>query len=431
MNQKFPNDKVTCISPWYELRVNADGSMTYCHGATKNTKEKTDLNFHEWFNHGNMPTEVRESITSGVKYPGCANCYYNESLNLISHRQRRNNQGAIYDGPYFYESVLQSPTYKRLTNEVKNRYPAFLHVTLSNLCNLKCRMCFPEFSSQLSSAYQKIGWMKSTDPVLLDWTQDEVKCNNFLEFIKSNNNIMSLHFMGGEPLYHKKFHDFIEWCVANEKTDYYLSFVTNGTIYDQQLIEKLKYFREVHIEISVENLHPSSDYIRIGSNYQTIKDNILRIKDDVGSNVVIVLRTVPQALSVEHYHTIIDFALENNFGFDNNVLSNPRHLKCNVLPNAYKKEIAAAMRDKYTTILSMDSSSIIHQVAMTRSSTLISIKKEIESIIARLEEPEPDDVENLRKKFIDHNIQLDKFSELKFKEIYPKLIHFYEKYSSV
>jgi hypothetical protein len=48
-----------------------------------------------------------------------------------------------------------------------------------------------------------------------------------------------------------------------------------------------------------------------------------------------------------------------------------------------------------------------------------------------LEETEPNDIEDLRHKFVEHNKQLDKVCDLKFKDMYPKLFDFYEKYSKI
>jgi len=417
--KKFPNDNVTCISPWYELRIDANGDLRCCHSLRQAQAEKTNLSFLDWFNHGN---QTRTDIINGNESLGCSACYYNEKNDLISHRMQRNIQAAIYSGKYFNESLIQSPAYKRMTVEYK-KYPAFIHVTLSNLCNLKCRMCFPQYSSQLADAYKKVNWMSKEEPTLLDWTSGN-KWNEFLELIKDNDNLMSLHIMGGEPLYHKRFYEFIDWCIENHKTDFHLTFVTNGTIYKQDLIHKLQQFKSVQIEISIENMHVSNNYIRMGSDFKLIQENILRFKNE---NMTVVLRTVPQALSIIHYDSIIDFAIEHNLGFDSNVLDNPQHLKCFVIPKEIKKEIMDKIKSKYMYILSSDTN--INEVATFRS--FKGIKRHIESLLVRLNESEPDNIEDLRHKFVTYNRELDNVSELKFKDIYPELFDFYAKYSTI
>ena len=423
MTKKFPNDNVTCISPWYELRIDANGNMRGCHAINQAYSEKSDLSFVEWFNNGNEITNVRNSIINGNEYPSCKSCYDNEKNNLISFRQRRNIQAAIYNGEYFNESLKQSPAYKRMTGN-KKMYPAFMHVTLSNLCNLKCRMCFPAYSSQLTDAYKKLNWIDKDEPTLVDWTTNDDKWNEFLELIKNNDKLMSLHFMGGEPLYHKRFYEFIDWSIDNNKTDYHLTFVTNGTIYKEELVEKLKQFKSVQIEISIENMHKSNDYIRMGSDFKTTQENILKF---TSTSIPVIIRTVPQALSISNYDTIIDFVLENKLVFDSNVIYNPAHLKCFILPKHIKNEIVGKIRSKYIHILSADNKG--NDVAMIRS--ISGIKRHIESLLVSLEEDEPDNIEELRQKFVRHNMELDKVSEFKFTDIYPELFEFYAKYSTI
>lgn len=138
--------------------------------------------------------------------------------------------------------------------------------------------------------------------------------------------------------------------------------VTNGTIYKEEFFEKLKKFKSVQIEISVENMHVSNDYIRMGSDFKTTQENILKYN---GHGIPIILRTVPQALSIGNYDTIIDFAIENKLVFDSNILYNPAHLKCFILPKSEKTLIADKIRSKYIHILSANNDR--NDVAMIRS----------------------------------------------------------------
>lgn len=430
MVNKFPNDNVTCIGPWYETRINADGSRNYCHASLKDHRDNSPENLLHWFNNSEYINNIRSLIKSGTPVSGCNNCYNNEKLGIISFRERRNIQAAIYHNDFFKESLIQSPAYKRLSDTPDNIYPAFLHITLSNLCNMGCRMCFPEFSSVISSAYKKINKLEPTKETLLDWTNDSEKWNDFLQFIKNNNNIMSLHFMGGEPLYHKRFTEFIDWCIDNNKTDFHFTFVTNASIYRSDLFEKISKFKSVHIELSIETFHQTNEYIRTGIPYKTIEENIKKYIANSTPNVHVALRTVPQALSILHYHTVIDFALENKIPVDMNILSNPRHLKCFVLPKDIKNNLAQSIRNRYSDLLTnnVDNTS---SVTMIRTAETITIINHINEILSILEEQEPDDIETLRHKFVQHNLELDKAYEKTFNEFYPELFNFYEKYNKI
>lgn len=423
----FPNNKVTCLSPWYEIRIDTNGQLRCCHALPQSCFETTELSFLDWFNKGTLPNKIRNSMRAGEEVQACKRCYDDESANLISFRERRNIQGAIYHNNYFKESLLQSPVYKRLTNDDKTFKPAFIHVSLSNLCNASCRTCFPQYSSLLTANLKKINQVPNDTPILLNWSEDPKKWENFLDLVKNNQNLLALHFMGGEPFYHKRFYEFVDWATENHFTNYNLSLTSNGTIFDEKLFEKLKKFKFVQIGISVENLSISNDYIRIGSSYNKVLENYEKYKTFASKDFKLVLRTVPQALSIENYASIIDFALENQIPIDSNFLSNPEYLKVFVLPTALKQDILNKLKIKYKDILNLQNNSLA--VSTVRQPTLEQMKIHIESLIILLEEKEPMNIEELRKQFINFNLQMDQVSNLRFVQVYPNLKEFYEKYN--
>lgn len=417
----FPNDNVTCIGPWYELRINHDGSYSYCHSAL--VKDVSPLTPSQWFKTGAMSTQARSCIKSGEQVAGCKNCYRAESLGLASHRNKRNFQAAVFDGEFFKHSLSQSPVFKRLSGDSTDIKPAFIHVSLDNLCNLACRMCKPHNSSKLVSVFKRAELIDVNTPVHLSWTDDKQKWDSFVELVLDNPDLISLHFMGGEPLLHEKFYQLIEHCVAENKTNFHLTFVSNGTIFNSEIVEKLKKFKSVQIEISIENLHETNNYIRIGSDIQQIKDNINKFLQHRSEDFTVVLRTVPQALSIEHYDTLIDFAIENQLTVDSNVLHEPEHFKINVLPAGIKQNLINYISTKYSDILD-NTFSNVETISYFRNNTefLKSMSAHIQSIITLLKEKEPENIEVLRAQFLEFNQRLDKVSGYNFSNLYPDII---------
>ena len=92
-----------------------------------------------------------------------------------------------------------------------------------------------------------------------------------------------------------------------------------------------------------------------------------------------------------------------------------------------KNEITGKIRSKYTYILSSENNN--NDVAMFRS--FYGIKRHIETLLVMLDETEPENIEDLRQKFVKHNFELDRVSDLKFIDIYPELFEFYAKYSTI
>jgi len=424
----FPNNSVTCVSPWYELRIDADGSLTYCHAAR--LKEKSNLKLDKWFDSGEMISKVRDQMYHGHSVEGCVECYKAERNKFVSFRHRRNLEGAIYEGEYFQESLKQSPAYNRMVGKESNIKPSFLHVSLSNLCNLSCRMCSPMFSSQLSANMKKINKLEKNIPTHHDWTTGP-RWQEFCQLVFDNPNLICLHFMGGEPLFHKKFYEFVDLCIEKKFTDFYLTFVTNGTIYDLDLFNKLKKFKFVAIEISIENFHISNDYTRINSDYQKIKNNIISALTHRSDTFDVVLRSVPQALTVQHYHTLIDFALEHDLCIDSNQLIGKEFLKISTLPDNIKKNIVDDLIKRYSYLLDRTELDPAKKTINVRNNFEIpdQITENIRMIIKLLQEPvQHQEHDRLIKDFIKYNQEFDPISPLKFLDVYPELATLYHEY---
>jgi MoaA/NifB/PqqE/SkfB family radical SAM enzyme len=382
----------------------------------------------DWFSLGQSP--IRQKIQQGTALSGCQRCYKTESQSIVSNRNRSNLKSSIYAGNFFRNSLLQSPSWPRLCkSNLPDKKPAFLHVSLSNLCNLGCKMCSPKFSSHLTSTLKKINLISPDTPNLLDWTQDASRWQQFCDLVVNNPDLFCLHFMGGEPLLHKKFHELIDLCIEKKSTNFHLTFVTNGTVYNKELITKLKHFKSIAIEISIENFHPTNDYIRQGGNMQTIKKNILNFIKNRNDRFDVVLRTVPQALSVMHYDTILDFAFEHEITIDMNNLSDPAYLKISILPREIKQKVAQKFTSKY-----LNNNAVEHDVSsrafLLRNQTEFNIQLQdhVKNIIKLLQEPEPENIDAIRQQFVNYNKIFDQ-SSTRFIELYPDLELFYHEYS--
>jgi len=421
----FPNDNVTCISPWYEIRINPNGSVTYCQAAP-NVSDSRPESFVHWFQQGDFVTQIRHSLQQGMPVKGCGTCYNAEKNKQISHRNRRNIQAAIYQES-FDESLRNSLSFPRLSNVVTNNRPSFIHVSFSNLCNLSCRMCYPAYSTNLYSTFKKAKIVTDESP-LKDWTDDQDLWDSFVDLVLDNDQLVCLHIMGGEPLLQKKFYELIDLCIQHSKTDFHLTFVTNGTHLSTEIIDKLKKFKSVQLEISVENFHQTNDYIRLGSDFEKVKKNIKNLLLHSDNKFQIVLRTVFQALSAENYITILDFALENCLTIDNNFLFGNEFLHSKILPTVVKNKLVEDLTNFKLSKLGQESENYLLDM---RSITDYQqdLQRIVDSVVLLLSEPETDDIESLRSQFIKYNTKLDLVSNKNFLNYYPSLREMYEKYS--
>lgn len=413
-----------CIGPYVEVRINTDGSMNYCHAAIRRDIPASDnisiVDVDKYFNVSQSVIDARRSIESGQNLDGCENCYRTEKLGSTSFRLRRNIQAAIFPGKDFQQSFNEA--WPRISAV---KYPRFYHISLGNLCNLSCMMCQPIYSSLLTQNFKRIGLVGLDQPTLLDWTQDQPVWTKFLDHLLDNPYIECLHFMGGEPLYHKKFHEILDKLMQNNHTDFHITVVTNGTIFDDKILEKLKSFKSVAMEISLESLDLSNNYIRYPSDYQQIRQNILKYAQQRTPKFDVVLRSVPQFLSLINYDALMDFAKSLNLVIDSNILYRPSFFQSNILPDEIKQTVI----DKLNRFTKMDD--VAPSNINLRDGTDISqrLSNHAKMVISLVREPCPESIiEDLRYQLVDYCAKIDRSRNFDVGTMIPELKNFFTKY---
>lgn len=326
-----------CVGPWAEARINSDGTVSYCHAAARsNVGTITDGLPLVW--HGSAIANVRAQIQSSWLSP-CAVCKVAEGANVVSFRQRRNSQYGIFHGRDFEQSFAES---RFQVNKVLE--PRFYHISVSNLCNLGCVMCQPRDSSFLAAEENSL--LQTVHPVN-NWSADQETWERFLQDFLLNNQVVCVHFMGGEPLYQKRFFEFVEFCVKERHTNFHLTFATNATAkLPQKYIDLFQKFLSVQIETSIETLDRSNDYIRYPSNTSLVIENIIALHNlRHSANIETVLRTVPQFLSGPEYHKVLWWCLDNELKVDSNYCTRPDYFNLKYLPDELKDTIVSRLEE--------------------------------------------------------------------------------------
>jgi organic radical activating enzyme len=332
-------EKNFCIGPWSELRILPNGQLFWCHVADfSNSKDYIqNIDLDQYF-QGPSVNAIRQQLLSGKDVDQCRSCYDADKIIDFSYRRRRNIQMAIFPGQHFSKSLTESNFQNRITTpDIK---PYFYNIVLGNICNLACMMCNENFSSRLASDFKRINVQHAAGgPVLLDWTQDDKVWQKFINHIDANSNIVCVHFQGGEPFLHRRFMEFIDHCIDTGHTDFHFTTVTNGTIYDPEMISKFQKFRSCQVEISIETATAVNDYIRYPSNTEKILKNIELFLSHRNEKFDVVVRTVPQLLSVIEYDSILNFCLKHNVVVDSNIIAEPIFLRPSVWPSSVIEQV--------------------------------------------------------------------------------------------
>jgi MoaA/NifB/PqqE/SkfB family radical SAM enzyme len=270
--------------------------------------ESSTLTPLQYWNSKELAT-VRTELENGMWPKGCSSCKYQEKNNQISLRQRSLNEYSIPDTPNV----------------------EYVDLRLSNKCNFACRSCEPIFSSRISKESNahnlKDYYGYSLDKNYVEHT--EQISNDIKEMIPK---IKKLMFTGGEPTYIKQFYDILDTCDTNIN----LLITTNASMIDDKFLEYAKRFHNLHITLSIDAVGKSAEYIRYGSIWKTIDQNIQKI---LSLKCSVMYNTVLSAYSVPYVESLVDYIIKNEqdaYGADMYICNYPQHLNPCVLPKEFR-----------------------------------------------------------------------------------------------
>jgi molybdenum cofactor biosynthesis enzyme MoaA len=354
------NKDIFCNTPWYEAHIYWDGSFGICCQESRKLYNSIDTTYNihtmtlaEWFNSEPVK-QLRLDVLSDTATDICSRCYNEESVCGSSRRHKSNQKSVIFTRTAFIDSYQQSPGYKhfehsRLQAGKTTTQPIDLHIDLGNYCNLACKMCWSGASSKIATQYVKWGHADHKQYLGLDWTKNKQTWDRFLNELLAIPKLQNIHLMGGETLLTGRFEELVDFLTAHNRFDVCFSFVTNGTKFNEPLINKLKKFTRVGIEVSIETVTAHNDYVRQGTDTTEVLKNIQKyIQHCNNTSISLTIRPAISALTIGYYYTLLEYCLENKLIIKSLLVTTPAYLNVNVLPYAIKQKYL----QHYTTILS-------------------------------------------------------------------------------
>jgi len=288
--------KTFCMFPWLHMNVTPSGDVYPCCSSdyTEPFDNTKNTSLASAFNNEKMKT-LRLNMLSEKPSSICTYCYKHEESSPFSFRK----YSLEHFGKDFDSLVTQTQSDGSLP-EFKMKY---FDVRFSNICNMKCRTCGSEFSSQWAQE------MKQHDNVSKDYRiiNHADPSGKLLDEIKQQiPNIELAYFAGGEPLITDEHYQILEEMIlqgANNKiTLRYNSNMSNFKYKKHDILDLWSRFKRVEISASIDHYGDRAEYIRHGTDWGLIESNLKSIRDldyiDYQYNTV---------LSVFNYATLDDF----------------------------------------------------------------------------------------------------------------------------
>ena len=431
------NKDIFCNTPWYEAHIYWDGSLGVCCQESRKLYNPLDTayNIHtmtlaEWFN--SVPVkQLRLDILSDTPTDICSRCYNEESLCGTSRRHKANQKSVIFTRTAFIDSYQQSPgynhfEYSQTQNGEATTQPIDLHIDLGNYCNLACKMCWSGASSKIATQYVKWGNADHKQYLGTDWTKNIETWNRFLNELVIIPKLKNIHLMGGETLLTNRFEELVDFMIEHKRFEVCFSFVTNGTVFKQSLLDKLKLFARVGIEVSIETITAHNDYVRQGTDTTLVLENIQKyIQHCNDTSISLTIRPAISALTVGYYYTLLEYCLEHKLIIKSLLVTTPAYLDVKVLPYTIKQNYL----QHYTTILdSLIDINIDNDYNESDSNNYKkSIKQQAIQVINILNSPSKNN-QNLTTELVTMCKQWDTIYKFDARTLYPELADILDKH---
>lgn len=273
-------NKSLCVYPFINL-VNDYGSAVQCQ---KQSKPITKIDsIKDWSTDPSF-APIRSAMLEGTKIPeNCLVCYQREETGHQSARQFESLEWAM---------ELRLRTEHDLSSL---KHPVLYEIRPSNKCNIMCRMCDDRHSHLIEEENKKIGFPINT----IDWRMQDFPYHR-IDFITAKR----IYWAGGEPTIMPEFYAFLRRCIEQQQTNFYLSIGTNGQKISQKMLDLLKEFPDVNFSVSFDGYQKVNDYIRWGSDFDSVRNNCYRILEN-GHQLA--FQTVFSMYNATRIHEVYEF----------------------------------------------------------------------------------------------------------------------------
>jgi sulfatase maturation enzyme AslB (radical SAM superfamily) len=339
-----------CPAPWVSRIVHSDGSVLPC----CYTKEQNI-------------EQLKQDFLSGIQPTQCSYCWYHEDNNLHSPRND-------------------------LINFVKDTTAdsiQLLSLNLGNYCNAECIICNGYTSSKRNTwakKYSKVEYISSTissGGIKIDFNQYP--------------DLRMLTLIGGEPMLHPDTKPLlIKLVESGLAKNIDISFNTNASIFDLEIIALLKQFKSILVTLSIDGAGKYFEYQRRPLLWDNIKNVSLQWMEISES---IIINYVVSAVSIWGFNEFVNW-------YDN-------------LPEAILKKnpevIFVHVNDKmYLTLNALTEEQKIEWISTSANHRFT------QSIIDIMTITKFD--KNLAKELIEHIKLEDITSKVKFSELFPNWV---------
>ena len=334
MSKQLKNSKHFCMMPWTHMHLWPAGTTYPCCMSDPefpigNTQEQS---LQEIWN-GKELRNIRMNMLQDKPSKECRRCYELEENGMSTLRT-----GSIGNYAHHWNKV-EATSDDGSAGDVNM---AYMDIRFSNLCNLKCRSCGPQFSSSWFEDHKSI-YGKLDHPKILQ-VRDEMR--SFLDELDPLlESVERVYWAGGEPLITKEHYNILDKWIAMGKRDVSMDYTTNFTQMYYKKKTAFDYwnkFENVRVAASLDANHARGEYLRknmvwseVVQNRRTMIEQCPHVYFELTPTV-----SVYNVLNLPNFHKEwIEEGLLEPKNIRINILLDPTYMRLSILPPWIKSKV--------------------------------------------------------------------------------------------
>jgi radical SAM protein with 4Fe4S-binding SPASM domain len=347
--KKPPISKTLCVIPWIHLNIVPNGKVLHC-CMTSDTKDFIgDLStesIEEIWNSEKLRT-IRTEMLQGAKPKVCSKCYEKEDSAGTSQRLTYSRS--------FLRKLFEIPRITNPSGHVEKIDLKYWDFRFSNLCNLRCRTCGPDYSSAWVPDAKKLGWLAETDAqkILHIDSVGEIRNVDFIrQYLPQAERI---YFAGGEPLLMDEHWQILDLLDSQQRYDVSIVYNTNFSTLSykgKNAVEYwLKWGRNILVCPSIDEIDERAELLRSGTVWKTVETNLITVSNlgvRLNPNITVSIFNVarlPDIIDRLIELGVIKKEKENFHNFSLNLVEGPAYYNVSVLPVPTRRRIIQRLND--------------------------------------------------------------------------------------
>jgi hypothetical protein len=370
---EYKNNPKFCLMPFITLNTRPNGQVKPCsqvmdmpaikiNSTVDNILESKEdylnltKNSVEEIWNSEFHRDFRMKKINGEYIQFCETCYQEDAIGTDSKRRAVIEQ--------FYEDNKHLVEEAHKNNGRMTTTPVWWEMRLSSICNQACRMCIPQTSSKMREEFKNFkdelpdSVKRNTETAILQFDKFGYLGNSdfFLEqFYQSLPDIKYLELHGGEPTNDKKLWEVVENIVkSGHQSHIHIHVHTNIHALKPRHIELWNNFKSGWIGISIDAYAEENEYIRHGSKWNKIEEN-LKLINGLGNHWTKWITSSVMVYNSCTMHRLIDWFIKytkenniNNLHWRMDPVTNPNLMRIEHVPLEQRIEASKLLKQFLT-----------------------------------------------------------------------------------